>query len=65
MICLTLSRLGEVFLENITFFLLMKNFVKIREMRPDLNGNPFFLVLGKALAKKDWEWKAEMCAIKK
>ena len=33
------------------------------ELRPDLNGNPFF---GRPLerAKKDWEWKAEMFAQK-
>lgn len=29
------------------------------KLQPDLNGNPFFLALGKALAKKDWEWKAD------
>ena len=32
-------------------------------MRPDLSGNPFFAV-GKALAKKDWERKAEIGATK-
>jgi len=32
-------------------------------MQPDLSGNPFF-ALGKALAKKDWERKTEIAAIK-
>ena len=33
-------------------------------LQPDLNGNPFFCK-GNCVGKKDWEWKAEMSAIKK
>ena len=33
------------------------------ELRPDLNGNPFFR-RPLERAKKDWEWKAEMFAQK-
>ena len=40
------------------------NFLLKTKLRPGLNGNPFFSQ-GKALAKKDWEWKTEKVAIKK
>jgi len=33
------------------------------KLQPDLSGNPFFAA-GKALAKKDWERKAEIAAQK-
>jgi hypothetical protein len=31
-------------------------------VQPDLSGNPFFFAAGKALAKKDWERKADKAA---
>ena len=49
---------SKEFLENLELI-----FQRNTELRPDLNGNPFF---GRPLerAKKDWEWKAEMFAQK-
>jgi hypothetical protein len=41
----------------------LKMFLCSLVSQPDLNGNPFFGD-GKAKAKKDWEWKAEIAVIK-
>jgi hypothetical protein len=38
----------------------IQKFLIFSELRPDLSGNPF--LMAKALAKKDWERKAEFGA---
>jgi hypothetical protein len=51
------------FLSTSSRFKILSRLVFQVTLQPDLSGNPFFCV-GKAMAKKDWERKAEIAAIK-